>query len=315
MSKPQIRKDYFKDELVIIAPNRAKRPHIVKAVVESSGECPFCPKNFQGDEKITYRDNNYHGDWEVISITNRFAALSKENDDAYGQSEVIVETRSHGMDINDFSIDHIVRIFNAYIDRFDELRNMDGIKHVIVFKNEGGKAGTSVAHTHSQVIAMPFLPPKTKAEAVAFNKYRLEHCTCPYCDVIQKETDKPRVIWEDEHVFVLAPWASNCPYAAWILPKRHVKSMSELMRAEKESMAIGLKLLLDKMDAFGISYNFFVENAVNQEDYHTHIKLAPRPNIWGGLEMGTGIIINPIAPEYAAKIYRGEAKIENFSNF
>ena len=202
-----------------------------------------------------------------------------------------------------------------HIDRFEELRNMDGIKHVIVFKNEGGKAGSSIAHTHSQVIAMPFLPPKTETEAIAFNKYRLEHSTCPYCDVIIKETDKPRVIWEDENVFVLAPWASNCPYAAWILPKRHVRFMSDLIRTEKESMAIALKLLLDKMDQFGISYNFFIENAVNQEDYHMHIELAPRPNIWGGLEMGTGVIINPIAPEYAAKIYRGEAKIDNKSNF
>jgi len=72
-----------------------------------------------------------------------------------GQSEVIIETRKHGLEINEFSIDHIVRIFNAYIDRFNQLRNMDGIRHVVVFKNEGGKAGASINHTHSQVVALP----------------------------------------------------------------------------------------------------------------------------------------------------------------
>jgi UDPglucose--hexose-1-phosphate uridylyltransferase len=278
-------------------------------ITEPRGTCHFCPDYFH-DEIITYQDNNYSGEWEIVSVVNKFAALSPNNPDAYGQSEVIIETRKHAMDINDFSVDHIVRIFNAYINRFDELRNMDRIKHVIVFKNEGGKAGDSIAHTHSQVIAMPFLPPKNEIEAIAYNKYRLKHATCPYCDVIQKETGKPRVIWEDENLFVLAPYASNAPYAAWLLPKRHVRFLSDLTRSEKESIAMAFKIVLGKLDELGISYNYFVENAINQEDYHMHIKLVPRPNVWGGVEMGSGIIINPIAPEYAAKIYRGEIEVD-----
>ncbi len=164
MSKAEIRKDYFKDEYVIIAPNRARRPHRVGTIDESTGICHFCPANF-ANEIITYQDNNYHGDWEIVSVINKFAALSLDNPGAYGQAEVIIETRKHGLDINDFSVDHIVRIFNAYIDRFETLRNLDKIKHEIVFKNEGGKAGNSIAHSHSQVMAMPFLPPKTAIEA------------------------------------------------------------------------------------------------------------------------------------------------------
>jgi len=314
MSKSEIRKDYFKDEYVIIAPNRAKRPHRVGTIAEAPGICHFCPKSFE-NETITYQDNNYDGDWEVVSVVNKFAALTPNNPDAYGQTEVIIETRRHGMDINDFSVDHIVRVLNAYIHRFTDLRNMDRIKHVIIFKNEGGKAGASISHSHSQVIAMPILPPKVESEARAFNKYRLEHETCPYCDIIKKETDKPRVVWEDENLFVLSPYASDCPYGVWLLPKRHVRFMSDLNRSEKESIAIALKIVLGKLDEFGISYNFFVENAVNREDYHTHIKVDPRPNIWAGLELGTGIVINPIAPEYAAKIYRGEVEIETDPKF
>ncbi len=309
MTKSQIRKDYFKDKYVIIAPNRAKRPHRTGNIVETDSQCHFCPQNFK-NEVITYQDNNYGGDWEIVAVVNKFAALTVENPDAYGQTEVIIETRRHGLDVNDFSVDHIVRIFNAYTDRFNYLRNLDGIKHVIIFKNEGGKAGASIAHTHSQVIAMPFLPPKTEKEAGDYNKYRLEHATCPYCDIIKKETNKPRVIWEDENLFVLSPYASEDPYGVWLLPKRHMRTIADLNRAEKESIAIALKVVLGKLDEFGISYNYFIENSVNTEDYHMHIKIKPRPNIWAGLELGTGVVINPIAPEYAAKIYRGEVKIE-----
>lgn len=310
MSRSQIRKDYFNGNYVIIAPNRAKRPHAANIPRENPGVCHFCPDSFR-DEVITYQDNNYHGDWEVISVVNKFAAMTLDNPDAYGQAEVIIETRKHGMDINDFSIDHIVRVFNAYIDRYTTLRNMDNIKHVIVFKNEGGKAGASITHTHSQVMALSVLPLKIENEACAYNKYRLEHATCPYCDIIRKETDKPRVIWEDENVFALSPYASDSPYGAWLLPKRHVRFMSELTRKEKESFAIALKIILGKLDDMGIPYNYFIENSVNLEDYHMHIRIAPRPNIWAGLELGTGVIINPVAPEFAAKIYRGEIKIDS----
>jgi len=314
MSKSEIRKDYFKDEYVIMAPNRSKRPHRVGTIDETAGVCHFCPENFHG-ETVTYQDKNYNGDWEIVSIINKFSALTTDNPDAYGQTEVIVETRKHGLDINDFSVDHIVRIFNAYIDRFDYLRNMDGIKHVIIFKNEGGKAGASIAHTHSQAIALPIIPPKSIKEASDYNKYRLEHATCPYCDIIRKETDKPRVVWEDENLFVLSPYASMAPYGVWLLPKRHMRYISDLTRDEKESIAIALKIILGKLDEFGISYNYFIENAVFSEDYHMHIKVEPRPNIWAGLELGTGIVINPILPEYAARIYRGEVKIDNDPKF
>jgi UDPglucose--hexose-1-phosphate uridylyltransferase len=315
MSKSEIRKDYFKDEYVIIAPGRAKRPLEAQNITAEVGKvCHFCPKDFN-NETITYQDNNDDGDWEIVSVVNKFAALTTNNPGAYGQTEVIIETRRHGLDINDFSVDHIVRVFNAYIDRFTALRNMDGIKHVIVFKNEGGKAGASITHTHSQVYALPILPSKIENEARAYNKYRLEHATCPYCDIIKKETDKPRVIWEDENLFALSPYASDAPYGVWLIPKRHIRLISELTRSEKESIAIAMKIVLDKLDYFGIAYNYFVENAVNNEDYHMHIKIAPRPNIWAGLELGTGVVINPISPEFAARIYRGQIKIDNDPRF
>jgi UDPglucose--hexose-1-phosphate uridylyltransferase len=311
MNKSEIRKDYFKDEYVIIAPKRAKRPHKAEQTTETDKSCYFCPATLAKDETITYQSNNADGVWEILSVINKYAAVSTDNPRAFGQAEVIIETRKHGLDINDFSVDHIVRVIDAYIDRYTYLRNLDGIRHVILFKNEGGKAGASISHTHSQIIALPLLPPKVEAEAKAFNQYRLEKATCPYCDVIKEESEKPRVIWEDENVFVLAPYASDAPYGAWVLPKRHIRLISELNGAEKASIATALKKVLGTLDELGIAYNYFVENAVNSEDYHMHIKVAPRPNIWAGLELGTGVIINPIPPEYAARLYRGEIKIED----
>ncbi len=306
MTRPEIRKDYFKDEYVIIAPNRAKLPRTTVNKVPSnsaSNNCPFCPDTFN-NEQITYRDNNHNGEWDIISSVNKYPAVSLDNPKAYGQAEVIVETNNHGMNINELSIEHIVRIFDAYINRYTALKNIAGIKHVIIFKNEGGKAGASIDHSHSQVIALPLLPPKVKSEIEAYDKYVIENNSCPYCDIVTKESDGPRMIWQDRNLFVLAPFASESPYGAWFIPRRHVSSIADLSNSEKESFARAMKIVLGKLGKLGISYNYFIENAVNDKDYHMHIKLAPRPNVWAGLELGTGIIVNPVAPEEAARAYR-----------
>ncbi len=307
MSKSEIRKDYFKDEYVIIAPNRAKRPQtLIKKDQndDSNAGCHFCPDYFT-NKVITYRDNDPDGNWQVLSTVNAFPAVSLDNPDAYGQAEVIIETNQHAVDINEFSIEHIVRVFDAYINRYTALKNIEGIKYVIIYKNEGGKAGASMNHSHSQIYALPLLPPKVKSEFAAYDKYVSENVNCPYCDIINQESDGPRVIWEDKNLFVLAPYASESPYGAWFLPKRHIGQITDLSNNEKESFARAMKVVLGKLDEMEISYNYFIENSVNDKDYHMHIKLAPRPNIWAGLELGTGIIVNSVAPEEAARVYGG----------
>lgn len=309
MEKSEIRKDYFLDKYVIIAPKRAKRPHKVSHKEEDQiGNCYFCPQNLT-DEKIKQIVKGENGDWEILVTANKFPALSTNNPRAFGEQEIIIETPKHGVELHELSIEHITKLIDVYIDRYNELEKIPGIKYTIVFKNEGGKAGASIAHSHSQVIALPLLPPSIEEESLAYSKYQLENNSCPYCDIIKKETDKPRVIWEDDHFFGFAPFASQSPYGVWFVPKRHFKSMAEMNEGEKRSLATALKKSLAKLDDIDLAYNFFFHNSVNKDDYHMHIELAPRPNVWAGLELGTGVIINPIPPEYAAKFYRGEIVI------
>lgn len=305
MNEQEIRKDYFRDEYVIIAPGRSKRPVAVDSEASHSENkvCFFCPDNFC-NEVITYSDDNPNDDWQIMSTVNKFPAVSFSNPKAYGQAEVIIETRKHGLEMNEFSSDHIVRVFNAYISRYEALKNTPGVKHVIIFKNEGGKAGASIAHSHSQVIALPILPPKNLREVREYEAYQNHHKSCPYCDIIKKETGSSRVIWEDENLFILSPFASDAPYGVWLMPKRHVRTISELSHHEKTSIAEGMKIILAKLEDLNIPFNYFIENAVGFSDYHMYIKLMPRTNIWAGMELGTGVIINPVYPEVAAEFYR-----------
>ncbi|MDD3480741.1 MAG: hypothetical protein PHW75_00730 [Patescibacteria group bacterium] len=308
MQESEIRKDYFLEKYVIIAPKRLKKPEKIYQKPETKVEsCVFCAPDVDDPQKQIQVKDYYleGGKWGVKVIGNLFPALSLNNIKAYGEQEIVIETRKHGIEIHELSVDEIVKVFDVYTDRYNTLMEKDGICYTIVFKNEGGKAGASIPHSHSQIISLPIIPPKIAEESAAMDKYIDEHGSCPYCDIIKSEKGGPRVIAEDEHIFVLAPYASESPYGAWFLPKRHIRNINDLHENEKKSLANFLKKILTKLEEIDAPYNYFIQNSLDLESHHFILKLAPRPNIWAGLELGTGIIINPVSPEEATKFYRG----------
>jgi len=309
MSKNEIRKHYFQDKYVIISPKRAKRPHYTKIKKEgetSSSQCFMCPGS---KEKPIYEIYNGSKNWIIRVMHNGFPALTLDNKHAYGAQEIIVETPEHLKDIHEFPIEHIKKILDVYSERYESLSRLEKVRYVLVFKNEGGKAGESINHSHSQVIALPMLPPHIRSEMLAIDNYTMEHDSCPYCDIIKKEKSSSRVAWEDEHIFALCPFASESPYGVWFIPKRHVRSLHDMSQEEKHSLAHAMKDLIGKVSALDLSYNYFFHNSLEDCDHHMVLKLAPRPNVWAGLELGSGIVINTVAPEDAAKFYRRKHKV------
>jgi galactose-1-phosphate uridylyltransferase len=69
-----------------------------------------------------------------------------------------------------------------------------------------------------------------------------------------------------------------------------------------------LKLILSKLEESGLDYNFFLHNVVPDTNQHFYIKIQPRDSVWAGVELGSGLVINSISPEVAAKYYKKNAK-------
>ncbi len=306
MHNSEIRKHYFLERYVIISPKRGKRPHKILKVEmteEETKSCFFCPKELD-DRKHVFQILDNRGGWLVKVVENKYPALTLNNPKAYGRQEVVIDTPDHRKELHELSVDHIVKVIDAYIQRNQELSKIDGINYVLVFKNEGGKAGASVMHSHSQIYALPLVPPMIEEETLAIDRYIIEKNSCPFCDIISGEQNGPRVAWEDKNFIVICPFASESPYGAWFMPKRHVNNIDNLKEGEKKSLAKALKTILKKVDDLDMSYNYFFHDSLSCEDQHMTLKLAPRPNVWAGLELGTGIIINTVSPEDAAKYYR-----------
>ncbi len=308
----ELRKDYILDRWVLIAPKRGKRPHELDLnEVKHEGECPFCPGN---EAKFTPNEIGripQNGGWAVRWIPNLFAALQPEGNssirtdnrfftvsDGVGRQEVIIETPRHDKQLADLSQDEIEQVLSVYARRIVELENKDNIKYVGVFKNHGFQAGTSLVHSHSQVWATALIPKDIQDKLNASSKF----LRCPYCSIIDIEKKSDRRCFENNDFVAFTPYASRFNYELWILPKTHISRFEKL---NLKSLAELLRKALQKVGR--LDYNLVVTYAPKGHDLHVQIELLPRVALWGGFELNTGIIVNAVAPEDAAKYYRGEA--------
>jgi UDPglucose--hexose-1-phosphate uridylyltransferase len=306
MLRPEIRKDYIQEKYVIIAPRRGKRPHDTIMPKDYHKKldtaCIFCPENLKRVPSL-YRlgpKNN----WRINVIANKYPAVSLHNPKAYGQQEIVIETPDHTKELDDLSISQIADLLGVYAQRTKAISKNKKIEYILIFKNDGGAAGASLQHSHSQIFATQFLPPHLLDKSQRQQSYKLKHGHCVYCDVIAKEAKESRLVYKDKHVIAFTPYASIFNYEVWIMPIQHRDNIMELTGPEKKSFAKILKHILNKICQLDLPYNFYFHQLINDKDQHLYMKIAPRGSIWAGVEIGSGLVINPITPEEASEFYR-----------
>ena len=305
----ELRKDYLLDRWVLIAANRGKRPHdfIGKRMPkEEPTFCFFCPGNEHSTppelDRISKGKN-----WIVRAFTNMYPATSVDFPMAYGSHEVIVETYEHHKNLQDLSSEQIQKVLEMYCRRIEANRRINGVNSVLIFKNHGAEAGTSLAHEHSQLISTKKIPTLIENEVKEYKKYFAKNKRCAYCDTIKMEMKSERRIYENKYVACFAPYASRFPFEIWVFPKKHVKSLTELNSDERRSFGEVLKKMLKKLDKKfnDPPYNFYLHiTPFNEKDFHFHIEICPRLTKLAGFELGSDVIINIMPPEKAAEELR-----------
>jgi UDPglucose--hexose-1-phosphate uridylyltransferase len=307
--KSEFRKAYLLNKYVLITPGRAARPRDIKeeTVVQRPSDCPFCPEQIEQH----WKDKNYikdkiadKEDWQVLALDNIYPAVTLDNDKAYGTQEVIVETRDHLKELADLDVRQIEWVLRMWARRTRAIAKNKDIEYILCFKNQGSKAGATATHAHSQIFATKILPPDVNEELIAAQSFRIKHGVCPYCDIIAKEMASERKVYEDKHVAVFTPYASQYHYEAWITTKRHLDNITLLNDKEYRAFALAYKLILKKLAALGLSFNCFLHQVVSNRDQHFYLKIEPRAAIWAGIELGSGLVINSVPPEDAARYYR-----------
>ncbi len=308
----EVRRDYLLDRRVIVAENRGSRPHDfiqapppLKEGKAARTSCVFCP----GKERLTPPETGRIGakgsGWLVRSFYNKFPAVSSAFPKAQGSHEVIVETPHHHLQMSQLPVPQIARALQLCATRQRELESGRRTRYVLIFKNQGAPAGTSLMHSHMQLIATPDAPPLLSRELEAFARAK-RRGGCPFCRALKAEEGGPRLVAKDRHFIAFAPFASRSAFEVWLVPRRHVRSLAMLDAAELRSLAGMLKRILSRLDSLFKypSFNYYLHSAPAGEDFHFHIELLPRLTVWAGFELGSETYINPVSPEKAAAALR-----------
>jgi len=327
----ELRKDYVTDTWVVFSTARSKRPGDFRIAGKTTDpeKCPFCygHEHLTPPEILAYRKDgppNSSG-WWIRCVPNAYPALQVEGElhrrvtqlfhsvNGIGAHEVIVETPEHDGRLSKVSDFQMQEVITAYKQRYLDLIRDKRFKYILIFKNHGERAGASLSHPHSQLIATPIVPRRIMEEVNAVDRfYETTGGTCLYCEIIETELEEEkRIVSENESFVSLSPYAARFPFETWILPKAHEIAFEDITDQERTPLARMMKDALGRLHDIldDPPLNYYIHTApCNRKEirYHWHLEITPRLTEIAGFERGTGFYINPVLPEDAASILRGK---------
>jgi UDPglucose--hexose-1-phosphate uridylyltransferase len=341
-------------ESVLVATARSMRPKKAEDPAPRDTRkhvetCPFC----RGNEDKTPPAIATHpkpagttpGAWEIRIVENLYPVLGDDREspnltfglqqtiDGYGRHEVIIDHHEHGVSIHEMSEQHLATLFSVYRERMAQLyQSNKRLRYVLVFKNFGPAAGASIAHTHSQIIAMPVVPDNVQSEVDNSHAYYRKNHRCIFCTLIdealtfeatiynrdsgeiRRKIDVGQFVVERGARFIaIKPFASRYEWEVHILPLVHQCDFLESSAEDHADLARVLRRTMARLDAVlgGAQFNFFLhslphggESTESKASYHWHLEICPRTTIPSGFELGSGLFVNTISPELAAQKLR-----------
>lgn len=327
----ELRLNLLTREWVVIATERAHRPRDYIHEPDHAPlppylkTCPFCPGNEDKTREEYMRlDAKPPGTgWRTRVVANKYPAVSREGDKkrviegshryvtGVGIHEIIIESALHNETIAHFEEQHIADLLRIYKNRFIEAHRDPRVEHVIIFKNHGIGAGTSIEHPHSQLIATPVVPVQFRDRVQAAMHYFDDTGECLVCAITRHEgEDGVRVIIDSEHFLTFIPYAALSPFHTWIFPKRHCAAFSDIREEEVEDLASHLREILRRY-FYGFDnpdFNLVIRSSrpqdVANEYCHWYISIVPRMSTVAGFELGSGMFINTNLPEASAELVR-----------
>ncbi|MDP2677034.1 MAG: HIT domain-containing protein [bacterium] len=333
----EFRKDIISGEWILIVAGRRDRPGAkeergagAKRKITPKGRCPFeMLHTSESEQPVLWYPYSHMaasediGNWFLQVLPNKYPALAPHHvcpaDEPVGPYRIregigfheVVITRDHRRTIADMTKEEVEVILHAYQERYTSIENEPCIRYILVFHNHGESAGASISHPHSQIIALPIIPPDVRRSLSGSKQYFEKHGVCGHCDALTFEKkDKTRIIYENKKFIVLAPFASRVSFEVRIFPKTHEAHFERIAKSERGELADALRVALQKVKGalYDPDYNFFIHTAPAKTDgmdhYHWHIEILPRIARWAGVELGTGIQVVAIPPEEAAERLR-----------
>jgi UDPglucose--hexose-1-phosphate uridylyltransferase len=250
---------------VAVAPNRRRRP----GVAGEAEVCPFCAGHEELTPPETYRVGT--GDtWTARVVPNLYPAFERQ--------EVVVHSPRHVETFAELSDDELAAVAEAWQARF-EAAGDEGFPYVHALVNEGRAAGSSLPHSHSQLIWLREPPPAVVSESA---------------DGLDTLLHDEALALGDEPVRAVVHPAGRVPYECVI----------GAPEPDGFELAAALDVLRDLVRRLRALEGAASWNAWLHHLPRPHLELVPRLTVFAGVELGAGIYVNTVAPEDAAAALR-----------
>ncbi|MFH1896554.1 MAG: glycogen/starch synthase [bacterium] len=256
-----------KDQPVIFAPLRMKRPRQEKAIKEV---CLFCPGNEALISPGITSTKTSYGKWRVRVIPNKYPIFNIH--------EVIITTRKHGVDLINLTQKEINDVFMMYRSRaqFYEPEN------TLIYHNFGSNAGASILHSHSQLVIIPLNVTPSFPKLEKPPSFVIKNASSNFVAYCPKDS---RWTWET----VIHYKHKTLEFSK--LRDSDILELASLFRGVLRSIYKNAAVSFDKWH-----YNFFITPGKEWQ-----LRIIPRLEIPAGLELGSNIEVNTVPPDYAAK--------------
>ena len=327
----ELRRDIVSGDWVIMAPERAKRPHDFlpekkRRIPSPKSKCPFEKLEETGNWPPILLIPNNPRNWKVAVIPNKYPALTHTNvcgvvmkSGLYdyragtGYHDLVV-SRDHRRNIADLPFKEAMFTFDAIRERFRMVKQDPCMMYVAAFFNWGPTAGASLFHPHYQMLSLPIIPPAVEQSLKGSATYFRKNHRCVHCDILKEERKvKKRIIAENAQAIAISPYVPKSRFEISIYPARHHASFEETPRKDMQGVVKILRFVLQAMKKrlHDPDLNFFIHSAPLRDGssyrhYHWHIDVIPKILIPAGFELSTGVDINVIDPDWFAALLRGK---------
>lgn len=282
-------------EWVLVSPHRAKRPwqgktekNLEPKQIVYDENCYLCPKNERvgGTENPDYKN--------VFVFENDFPAILKQSfkntengllkaETENGICKVVCFSPNHSLTLPLLSLENIKNVIQTWQKEYQELGNQKNINYVQIFENKGQIMGCSNPHPHGQIWAHQSIPDQIIQKTNQQKKYWNNNKKSLLSAYLKQELKaEKRILIENDFFVTLVPYWAVWPYETMLIPKNHLKDISEFNEKHIKSFADILKkttIMYDNLFEISFPYSAGIHQAPTDgkkyDFWHFHMSFFP----------------------------------------
>ena len=212
---------------------------------------------------------------------------------------MIVNSPDPVTSLADLSAEQVAAAVDVWRER---MRAHEGAAYVHLIVNERREAGASLPHTHAQLYALAFVPAGVARERERFGAHATRTMGGNLlADLVQEEVRRrERIVAIDDEAVLMAPYGARLPYQLMLAPRGAAHALRG-RRADRRGAAARRAVAAARRFGASPPLNLWVRTAPRGADHFCwRIDIVPRLTHLAGLELGTGVHLNIVAPERAA---------------